>query len=268
MVVGTPTVSGVVLLVPQHLSFFCKELVPNLAEMTTKFEELLVVASGLSRREMLRVESSLNLLAMYKNKRVVRAPLGPVGANRNHGLDHAISDLVSFLDSDDLYSPDYCAFLKKAYEQEPYQVLLHSFVTLVEGETESPIFDSLAASLSGAFYRNEDFLARPMDNWQCDPILLESTSLQFVDAEKQELVHQGHMTVARGLPFRFHENLLAQNEDGVYLQQCLSAGIQVRFSAARLSAYRLYSSANPLRYRILRRVSRVLRPRQKARQLF
>ena len=257
MVVSEPTVSGVVLLVPQHLHYFCDELIPNLSALTTPFDEVLVIASGLSRRQTKQVEEELATLSNHPKKRVLRVQLGSVGANRNHGLNNAFSDLVTFLDSDDLYSPDYCAFLKSAYEREPYQVLLHSFINMSRGQKGDAPFEPFDTALRISFRANEDFLKEPLEFWQGNPTIYESTSLQLRDDELNVPIHQGHMTVSRSVSLRFHEKPLARNEDGIFLQQCLSSGYRIHFYPVRLSAYRLYSSANPITYRILRRINRV-----------
>lgn len=259
MQVSKPTVAGVVLLVPQHLRYFCNGLIPNLSALTTPFDEVLVIASGLSRRQTKKVEEVLVTLSNHPRKRVLRVQLGSVGANRNHGLNNASSDLVTFLDSDDLYSPDYCAFLKSAYEREPYQILLHSFFTMERSRSGDVAFETIDTALSIPFLVNEDFFIEPFEFWQGDPKNFESTSLRLRNDEDIPPIHQGHMTVARTLPLRFHEDPLARNEDGVFLQECLSKGYQLHFYPVTLSAYRLFSSANPWPYRILRRMAAVFR---------
>lgn len=261
MTSSSPTVSGVVLLVPQHIAFFCEDLVPNLASMTTPFDELLVVASGFSSHAMRRVEDTLKLLSGQPNKKVIRVPLGSVGANRNHGIEHSTSDFVTFLDSDDLYSPGYCAFLKNAYARQPYQVLLHSYIAMSRSETRAPVFDSLSTAIDDVFFTNKDFFTNPSDDWKSNPENLISTTLQFRDKKNNQPIHQGHMTLSRDFPIRFHEDPIARNEDGVFLQQCLANGFRVHFYPVRLSAYRLDSSASPVRYRILRRMDTILRRR-------
>ena len=257
MVVIGPTISGVVLLVPQHLHFFCDELIPNLGALTTPFDELLVIASGLSPRQIRQVERTLSSLVNHPRKRVVKVQLGSVGANRNHGLNHATSDFVTFLDSDDLYSPDYCAFLKSAHEVQPYQVLLHSYLS-IPGDHSGPLeFDSLETMLGAPFSRNEAFNSETLDFWGPDPSRLKSSSLSFIDDKNKGDIHQGHMTLSRLLPLRFHEKPMFRNEDGIFLQQCLSLAYVVHYYPVKLSAYRLGSSANPIRYRLFRLAGRM-----------
>lgn len=255
MVVSEPTVSGVVLLVPQHLHYFCNELIPNLSDLTTPFDEVLVIASGLSRRQTKQVEEELDTLSNHPKKRVLRVQLGSVGANRNHGLNNASSDLVTFLDSDDLYSPDYCAFLKSAYEREPYQVLLHGYHLLSESESDRLFAYPADFSLKRVFYSNQDFLLKPFESWESNPRLLRSTTLQFRKTQQHVPAAQGHMTVSTKLSLRFHEDPVAPNEDGVFIHQCLAFGHLLQFYPVQLSAVRPASSARPLRYRILRLAS-------------
>ena len=254
---SNPSVTGVILLVPQHLSFFCQSLTPNLKSMTMPFDEILVIASGLSRRQIRRVEAVVNSELCHRNLRVLRAPLGSVGANRNRGLDAAASDLVTFIDSDDLYSPQYCEFLKIAYARSPYQILLHDYTSFGQIENDEPLLEKLNLEARYEPYTNEDFLIKPIEEWLHNSKSGGSTNLQFRNEETKAKFSQGHMTVWRTLPLRFHIDPLLRNEDGLFLQQCLSRGYRIQVHPLALSAYRLGSTANPLRHRFLSFVTRL-----------
>ena len=68
----TPSVTGVVLLVSDHLGYFRDSLIDNLLKFSQPFDELLIVASGLSSKAMrVVVEGIMNRPGFYRDPRVV-----------------------------------------------------------------------------------------------------------------------------------------------------------------------------------------------------
>lgn len=249
-----PSITGVVLLVSPHVNLFVNQLVDNLSRLTLPFDELLIVASGLSRKALSLVQNELARLPKAWNHRIIRAPLGPVGANRNIGLDEAVSDLVTFLDSDDVYAPDYCRFIADFFEKKEFDALLHGFFIMEDGKFDQarfPRFSGLGLSPykrvgSDAFVRLDQLLLVQ------NPTKIVEPSLKFAQPKRAFPIHQGHMTLRRQGSPRFHTNPLARNEDGVFLNMALNAGLKIDAVDVKISAYNPYSSAQPAPYRLLR----------------
>lgn len=250
---GDVTVAGAVLLTQQHLPYFHKYLIPNLRSMNSGFDELLVIASGLRTRSLGTVKSDLATLHTHAKRNLIVAPLASVGANRNRAVALAKSELVAFLDADDLYSSDYVRFIRKAFTEEPFDVLLHSYESMALDASDVPLLDSISSEGLPPRFNSDDFVINPYDDWFGDPKKLLGTSLRFADEMVNHRIHQGHMTISRAIPLCFHEDPHARNEDGVFLQQCLLGRRVVHFYPLKLSAYRDGSSANPMKYRLARK---------------
>jgi hypothetical protein len=249
-------VAGVVLLVEQHTSFFSGQLIPNLLVFTKPFDELIIVASGLSKRSGSAVRKSVKLLPKDWNVLILDVPLGPVGENRNRGLAASECELVTFLDSDDYFSPDYCRFIAELFTADNFDIMVHGFVPI---ETESglpPVLDVFQPGINSPHLNSQDFLANTEIDWNGKPTKFASTSLKFADPRQAFSIHQGHMTVAKTVTLRFHENALARNEDGVFLHRALNQGLRIHVYPLRLSGYRLWTSAQPFRYRVSRKIWR------------
>lgn len=247
-----PSVAGVVLLVSDHLSYFCGSLIGNLNKLSQPFDELLIVASGLSTRALSRVERETGRFPGHWNYKIIRAPLGTVGQNRNIGLDEATSDLITFLDADDLYAPDYCGHIRKYFLEHEFDVFLHGYFSFDDGATEDFSFPAVNAGRSAVRLYSGSFLKREDLDWEGSPRGIHESSLIVVESSHSIRLHQGHMTVRRGLPLRFHEDHEARNEDGIFLNRALNANFEISAVDIPLSAYRIGSSANPLRYRLAR----------------
>ena len=247
------TVAGAVLLTQQHLPYFHKDLIPNLRFMSSGFDELLVIASGLRSRSLGMVKSDLDTLHSHSKLNLIVAPLGSVGANRNRAVAVAKSELVAFLDADDLYSSDYVRFIRRAFTEKPFDVLLHGYESMALDARYIPLLDSVSSEGLPPRFATDDFVANPHEDWFGDPNKLLGTSLRFAEEKVNHQIHQGHMTISKAIPLSFHEDPHARNEDGVFLQQCLLERRVVHFYPLKLSAYRDGSSANPMKYRLARK---------------
>lgn len=261
---SSPSVSGVVMVVPQHVKLFSVSLIPNLSEFVRPLDDLLIVCSGLSARGLGTVRAALRNLPEGWRTKVVEAPLGSVGANRNIGMSHASGDLVTFLDADDLFAPHYRQFIVEAFHRAPYESLLHSYIAIGGDQHSVPPFDDMGLLEEISCYGPDDFVIDVEKNWSEDPTLLESTQLRLLHPVEERPIHQGHLTIRGGLDLRFHENYLARNEDGVFLQTLLARGAAVHYYPLRLSAYRLGTSANPTRFRIARKLEHEIRKHRKS----
>ena len=248
----TPSVTGVVLLVSDHLGYFRDSLIDNLLKFSQPFDELLIVASGLSSKAMRVVVEGISRFPEHWNCRVIRVPLGTVGANRNVGLNEATSDLVSFLDADDLYAPDYYGFIVKFFTEQQFDIFLHGYFTMEGKGDENFTYPTLKTVDSVMRFSSESFRKLSDSHWDQHPGKVLETNLLLVRPNALVSLHQGHMTVKREMPLRFHTNPQARNEDGIFLNMALNANFEIAAVEIPLSSYRVGTSANPLRYRLAR----------------
>ena len=249
-----PTVAGVVLLVEQHTSFFLEQLIPNLLLFTRPFDELIIIASGLSKRARSGVGESVQQLPKDWKISILDVPLGTVGENRNRGLEASGSEIVTFLDSDDYFSPDYCRFIAELFIADNFDIMVHGFVPIEAESGSPPVLDFFQPGLDFPHVNSQDFLENVAIDWDGKPTDFGPTNLKFSDPTQSFPIHQGHMSVARTVPLRFHENALARNEDGVFLHRALHRGLRIHAYPLELSGYRLWTSAQPFRYRISRKI--------------
>jgi glycosyltransferase involved in cell wall biosynthesis len=253
------TVCAVVLLTPLHVAHFVDFLIPNLRQLSRPFDELIIVASGLSRKSMKRIEFSLTHLPSAWHREIARFPLGSVGRNRNRGIARSESDLVTFIDSDDFFHPDYAEFILQAYARNSFHILMHGYSLFEPTASSLPEFSAIGNLSQVAYLSSEDFIKRLDIDWELDPRSLNNTNLLQKDETNFRPLHQGHMTLLRKFPLRFHENPYARNEDGVFLNQALLAGAEINGYEVEMSAYSQGTSAKPTIFRIIELVSRLSR---------
>jgi len=249
-----PTVAGVVLLVEQHTSFFLEQLIPNLLLFTRPFDELIIIASGLSKRSRTVVGESVQQLPQDWKISILDVSLGTVGQNRNRGLEASESEIVTFLDSDDYFSPDYCRFIVELFLADNFDIMVHGFVPVEAGAESPPALDFFQPGIKSPHLNSQAFLGNVAIDWDGKPTDFGPTNLKFSDPTQSFSIHHGHMTVAKTVALRFHENALARNEDGVFLHRALHHGLRVHAYPLQLSGYRLWTSAQPFRYRLARKI--------------
>lgn len=253
------SVSGVILLTPGHVGFFLKCLVQNLQLLSRPFDELVIVSSGLSWFSSNRIRRAAKILASATPVRILSVPLGSVGRNRNRGWDASQTDLVAFLDSDDLYHKDYVQFISESYLNHEFDVLLHTCEFFASGKCVDFDFPSLTGAAETPIRTRASFTSRRDVNWESDPESFGDTGLWQQNQDPHWDISQGHMTVRKGLRLRFHENPAARNEDGIFLNQALLAGLEIDAYDAPLSYYRQGSSSYPLQFRIWAKARNVFR---------
>lgn len=245
---STPSLAAVVILVPQHLRFL-NRLVLNLNQAAPSFEEVIVVASGFSLRQRHVVRKTLSFLQAECT--VLFPKLGSAGQNRNLGARKASTDLVSFLDADDLYAPDRNQIIKTTFLNTKFDIFLHSFVPFYE---ESELAGKLdQATTRGSILVDEkDLLVSTFPEGRRDrerELSGKSPSTNLISAllHPRFPTHHAHVTASRDVlqKIQFHEIFGMRNEDGIFARDVLHSGGHVVVSSLTLSGYQQGARAKP-----------------------
>jgi len=247
-------ISAVIITVPQHEKFLAG-LVENINLATPTFHQVVLVASGFGphRRKVIAEAKKIG-----SEETIVHfSPLGSAGANRNAGWQFIKGDIVCFLDADDLYAPERNLAIQKLHQAGAFDLFLHAFSSF-DSDSETDLsfngaedFDLSRIATGGDLVsregrdRNSELRGKT-----------ESTNILFADPTKKFSVHHAHLVVKNALrsEFQFHEVFGVRNEDGVFAQDVLDAGLQVVLSPAVLSGYRQGERAKPQRAPRFRRI--------------
>lgn len=246
---GVVSLTAVVPLVEQHVRFF-PHLIANLELQTQSFDEVIVVASGISDSSLEIVVDTLRSSSYSNSCRVVSNPLFPSGRNRNIGARASSTDLIAFLDSDDSYHPLRNEFVLDTYRRTYFDALVMRALT----SPDSALFEWNPNFEVGNLIPNhlispqEIFDNTFSDGRKRHKEMLGSTSILSVGSAQTGLgvLHHGHLVVRRDvfLSLKQHEQSFPRNEDSVFARDILWSGKNLFSLNLALSHYRLDSSAN------------------------
>jgi glycosyltransferase involved in cell wall biosynthesis len=246
---GVVSLAAVVPLVEQHVKFF-PHLITNLELQTQRFDEVIVVASGLGDSSLEIVVETLRISSYSNSCQVVANPLFPSGRNRNIGARASSADLIAFLDSDDSYHPLRNEFVLDAYRRTYFDALVMRAFTspesaLFEWNSNLEVGDLVPNRL---IYPQEIFDRTFSGGRARHKEMLGAPSVLSVGVSQTEsgVLHHGHLVVRRDvfLSLKQHEQSFPRNEDSVFARDILWSGKNLVSLNLALSHYRLDSSAN------------------------
>ena len=244
------TVTGIIVLVAHHL-FLLPELLLSLKK-DEKLSQLVIIASGFKWPDKYRLKKILVNAGQGKEVVVVETPLQSAGANRNVGLGECLSDLVLFMDADDLYNPYRTSVALALFKHHQFDLMLHGFTPFVHGDSPPPFskpppdIEAINVVRESSLY--EATLRRSPRNRTLELRgETETTNLLFNDPAEAFEVHHAHAIVRREAvgDIRYHEEFGIRNEDGVFARDMLEAGKKVLLTPFVLSAYRHGARAKP-----------------------
>ena len=249
-----PRISAVVITVPQHQKFL-DGLIENLNLATPAFHQVVLVASGFGshRREVLAEAKKIR-----SEETIVHfSPLGSAGANRNAGWKFVTGDIVCFLDADDLYAPQRNLAIQILHQARGFDLFLHAFTSFDSSSEHKLILGGAEDFDLSQIATGRDLVSRERRDRNSELLgKTESTNILFSDPKRAFPVHHAHVVVNNALRnrFQFHEVFGIRNEDGVFAQDVLDAGLQVVLSPAVLSGYRQGERAKPQRVARFRKI--------------
>lgn len=260
--------SGVVVLTPPHLKFLTI-ILSDLTNQTLAFSEILIVSSGFEQEEFDLVVAQVKDFD-DKPIRVIRAAAGSAGRNRNIGLD-AVSDeavLVMMHDADDRYTNFRNQVIYDQFLRSEFDALLHLFLPttefwsglLLENLNCSPLQTDITIITPKELFEETFRSGRSREE---EALAIIDTSLKLPKSSSHLLVTHGHVTLQRATTkeFRYHENFLPRNEDGLLVRDLLFSGLRVFVLGRTLSIYLAGTSSyftKPSKYQLSVKFMRLL----------
>lgn len=244
----SPSLAAVIPLIEKHVQYFFS-LVSNLELQTRSFDEVIVVASGLSRSSHELVEDTLRLSSYSHRYQILSNPLSPSGRNRNVGAEASSTDLIAFLDADDTYHPLRNEVVLEIYRQTRFDALLMQAFALAQNipfgwNTNLSVAELISNSLiypqkifddtfSGGRARHKEMLGAP-------------SVLELGASQTETVVPHGHLVALRDvfLSVKQHEWSFPRNEDSVFARDILWSGRNLFVLNVPLSHYRFDTSSN------------------------
>nr|MDJ0704594.1 glycosyltransferase family A protein [Leptolyngbyaceae cyanobacterium MO_188.B28] len=108
-----------------------QETVDSVLKQTLTDFELIVINDG-------STDKTLEILEANPDPRIkiFSYPNKGLSASRNRGIRHAASDLITFLDADDLWSPDKLEAQRRALQAHPNADVAYSWTDYIDGDSQ------------------------------------------------------------------------------------------------------------------------------------
>ena len=192
-------------------------LIDNIAASSLKPQQIAISCSSWNHDR--RTDTSYNGIPVsiqYSTQRLNQ------GTNRNIAAGMLTTDLISFIDADDLMHPSRLEYIAKAFQNGDYHAIYHSYahehITAYANPFE-PVGEYDLVS------------GRIISNPNTAGILVENTSYP---------IHHAHVTVRRDVfsRFKFDESWGAyRNEDSLYGKTLAENGVSIGYLANKLTRY-------------------------------
>lgn len=199
---------------PHHSYLY--RLFDSIADQTHKPNKVVVSCSSWDAdtvREYLYRGISITII--YSKRRIVQAE------NRNISASMLGTDILSFIDADDLMHPRRIEFILKAFSTSDCESIVHNYQYVPHG-TSIPYEDETELKLS------EDVFVKNPNQPGCITYPVEKP------------FHHAHLAVSKDVFARFQYPIQEQYyriEDSVYLATLLANGVRIRYLENKLSQY-------------------------------
>jgi glycosyltransferase involved in cell wall biosynthesis len=129
-----------------------KETIESVLNQSFSDLELIVINDG-------STDSTLNIVSEMKDSRIKIFSYPNAGGNvsRNRGINHAIGEFISFLDADDIWTPDKLATQLQAIDKNPTTKVAYSWTDYID---ENGKFVSSGTHISHQGYVYEQLLVK------------------------------------------------------------------------------------------------------------
>jgi glycosyltransferase involved in cell wall biosynthesis len=245
--------SAILICVPFHIVFL-PEILEDLRNQTRPYDEIVIVASGFSKKQLIWLRDLRNQLRINSEIKVVNAKSQSAGANRNLGVKFTTGNLLSFLDADDRYHPERNQILLKYFEDSSTDALVHASLRFNNSKRS---YANLITWMESRIPANHEplvgadelfMLTFPEGIRNRSKEMLGGVTALALPAKYQVLgVHHGHLTLRRDVFNQlqgFHHFYYPRNEDSIFLRDLLWQEYNVAFLPKPLSGYRVSSSTS------------------------
>lgn len=145
------------------------ETIDSVFSQTFSDFELLIINDG-------STDATLNVLSLVKDLRIKVFSYTNAGGNvsRNRGINHAVGEFISFLDADDIWTPDKLATQLQALKENPTTKVAYSWTDYID-ENGKFVSSGTHISLNGNVYEQllvKNFLENGSNPLICKDALL------------------------------------------------------------------------------------------------
>ena len=199
---------------PHHHLLY--RLIDSIADQTHKPNKIVVSCSSWDTDTIKEhVHREIPVTVVYSKRRIVQAE------NRNIAARMLGTDIVTFIDADDLMNPRRIEFLLQAFEKTGCDCIVHDFQYIPHG-TYVPHENETEIKIS------EDIVVKNPTQPGC------------MTSPNNKSFHHAHLAVTKEVFARFQypvEEQYYRIEDSVYLATLLRTGVKICYLENKLSQY-------------------------------
>lgn len=112
--------------IPKHI-IHLEELIINIHEQELLPYEIIISLSETTKEDGVKLENKLNQISNINIRIITSNKKQYAGINRNICSKHCNTELISFIDSDDLMCPSRIKILEEVFNKYNYDVLYHNY---------------------------------------------------------------------------------------------------------------------------------------------
>lgn len=192
-------------------------LLDNISKSTLRPDHIAVSCSSWTHNNRTdTIYDGIPVSVQYSTKRLNQA------ANRNIAAGILRTQLISFIDADDLMHPSRLEYIMRAFQEGPYHAIYHSY-------SHEPI-----SAYTTPFEPAEPYTL------VSEPIILNPNTIGILVGKTGHPIHHAHVTVRRDVfnRFKFDERWdVYRMEDSLYGKTLVERGVSIGYLANKLTRY-------------------------------
>jgi len=204
--------------IPCYVNHFnlLPSLIENISKSTLRPDHIAVSCSSWTHDNRTdTVYDGIPVSIQYSTKRLNQA------ANRNIAGSMLNTQLISFIDADDLMHPSRLEYVVRAFQSGPYHAIYHNYSHEPNTSYSNP-------------FESEDY------KLVSEPIISNPNTVGILVQNSEYPIHHAHVTVRRDVfnRFKFDERWeVYRMEDSLYGKTLVENGVSVGYLANKLTRY-------------------------------